>query len=80
MLLNTKFAIDRHLVSQVKINENLHASLFGRNYSDLNEFKAAFGKALWITYRRNFAPVLVEKNKVPKLTSDSGWGCVIRCT
>ena len=35
---------------------------------------------LWITYKRSFAPLLIEKNKVAKLTSDSGWGCVIRCT
>ena len=40
----------------------------------------AFSRLIWLTYRRNFAPLLVEKNKVPKLTTDAGWGCVIRCT
>ena len=36
---------------------------------------------MWITYRKNFAPLLIEKKNVgPKLTSDGGWGCVIRCT
>jgi hypothetical protein len=31
-----------------------------------------------LTYRKNFAPLLIEKNKVANLTSDAGWGCVIR--
>lgn len=29
---------------------------------------------------KNFAPLLIEKNKVANLTTDAGWGCVIRCT
>jgi len=33
-----------------------------------------------MTYRKGFSPLLIEKNKVANLTSDSGWGCVIRCT
>lgn len=32
-----------------------------------------------MSYRKNFAPLLIEKQKVEKLTSDAGWGCVIRC-
>lgn len=33
-----------------------------------------------MTYRKGFAPLLIEKNKVANLTSDAGWGCVIRCS
>ena len=44
------------------------------------EFKKQFKKLLWMTYRKNFAPLLIEKPKVANLTSDAGWGCVIRCT
>jgi hypothetical protein len=32
-----------------------------------------------MTYRKGFAPLLIENSKVPKLTTDAGWGCVIRC-
>lgn len=38
-----------------------------------------FKKLIWLTYRKNFAPLLIEKNKVANLTTDAGWGCVIRC-
>ena len=39
-----------------------------------------FKQCIWLTYRKNFAPLLIEKNKVANLTTDAGWGCVIRCT
>lgn len=80
MLINTKFQIDKQMATQVKINDQMHASLLGVNYADQEGFKFAFSRLLWLTYRKGFAPLLVEKNKVPKLTSDAGWGCVIRCT
>lgn len=57
--------------------------MLGRNYGPnegMPQFNKDFSKLLWMTYRKGFAPLLIEKNKVAKLTSDAGWGCVIRCT
>lgn len=57
--------------------------MLGKNYGPnegMQQFMKDFSKLLWITYRKGFAPLLIEKNKVAKLTSDAGWGCVIRCT
>jgi hypothetical protein len=53
--------------------------MFGNSFSSTAKFFESFESLLWITYRQNFAPLLVEKNKTAKLTSDVGWGCVIRC-
>lgn len=80
MLINTKFKIEKKTHSQVKIGKSLHASLFGSNYEDMQSFKKEFGKIIWLTYRRNFTPLLIEQKQHPNLTSDAGWGCVIRCT
>lgn len=60
--------------------------MLGREYSSndddkgQNIFLREFFKNIWFTYRKGFVPLLIEKNKVAKLTSDAGWGCVIRCT
>jgi len=65
----------------VSIAQNYQeAFLLGRKYENHHEFQKDFSKLLWMTYRKNFSPLLVEKNKVANLTCDSGWGCVIRCT
>lgn len=80
MLINTKFQIDKHLSPDIKISDRMQACILGKNYSNQALYKQAFSNLIWLTYRRNFAPLLVEKNHVPKLTTDSGWGCVIRCT
>lgn len=80
MLINTKFQIDKHLSNDIKINERMQASILGQNFKNLHDYKAEFSKMIWLTYKRNFNPLLVEKNKVPKLTTDAGWGCVIRCS
>jgi hypothetical protein len=80
MLINTKFKIEKKTHSQVKIGKSIHASLLGINYSDMITFKKEFGKIIWLTYRRNFTPLLPEMSQYSNLTSDAGWGCVIRCT
>lgn len=80
MMINTKYKIDSKIVSTVKIQKMKHASLMGQVFTSQKEFDSAFHKLIWLSYRRNFAPLLVEKDKIPKLTSDAGWGCVIRCT
>ena len=57
--------------------------MLGKEYGPnegIAKFNKDFSKLLWITYRKGFAPLLVEKNKVAKLTTDAGWGCVIRCS
>ena len=80
MLINTKFRIEARLISKVQINTKQYATMFGTNYFNQEDFQKEFGKVFWFTYRRNFVPLLIEKNKVAKLTTDAGWGCVIRCT
>jgi hypothetical protein len=60
--------------------------MLGREFSAYDDdkgqilFQREFQKNIWLTYRKGFVPLLIEKNKVAKLTSDAGWGCVIRCT
>jgi len=65
---------------QIKFSKSTQASILGKNYTDYTTFMGEFNKLLWLTYRKSFAPLLIEKNKVAKLTSDAGWGCVMRCT
>ena len=60
--------------------------MLGREFTPTDDemeqyyFQREFYKNIWLTYRKGFVPLLIEKNKVAKLTSDAGWGCVIRCT
>ena len=80
MMINTKYKFDSKFVSTVKIKNYKHASLLGQQIMNQKDFDHNFQKLIWFPYRRNFAPLLVEKDKIPKLTTDAGWGCVIRCT
>lgn len=77
-LINIKFKIEQKSSGHVKVNEEMHASLHGVNYTKKALFKAEYVKLFWMTYVKGFAPLLIEKMKVPNLTSDAGWGCVIR--
>lgn len=77
-LINIKFKIEQKSSGKVKVNEEMHASLHGVNYTKKPLFKAEFVKLFWLTYTKGFAPLLIEKMKVPNMTSDAGWGCVIR--
>ncbi|CAL8127038.1 unnamed protein product [Orchesella dallaii] len=50
--------------------------IFGRSYSinyDIEELRRSVSTCMWITYRKNF-PSIGGTN----LTSDKGWGCMIR--
>lgn len=51
--------------------------LLGSKYSavdDLEEIRADVLTKIWLTYRRSFQPV-----GSPQLTTDKGWGCMLRC-
>jgi len=51
--------------------------ILGKKYSakyDLDELRAAVKSKIWLTYRRNFPSI---GGNGP--TSDSGWGCMLRC-
>jgi len=51
--------------------------LLGRQYSaryDLDELRDAVQSRLWLTYRRDF-PVIGSSG----MSSDQGWGCMLRC-
>ncbi|OTF83828.1 cysteine protease ATG4B-like protein, partial [Euroglyphus maynei] len=51
--------------------------ILGKKYSslyELNEIRSDVGSNIWMTYRRNFTPI-GDTN----FTSDSGWGCMLRC-
>lgn len=85
LLINTKFKIDSQVHPRAGIAKNgeNRICMLGKEYGPnegIVKFNRDFSKLLWITYRKGFAPLLVEKNKVAKLTSDAGWGCVIRCS
>lgn len=41
---------------------------------ELNEIRSDVRTNIWMTYRRNFQPI-GDTN----FTSDSGWGCMLRC-
>jgi cysteine protease ATG4 len=58
------------------------SSLYGKMYDTSNEkgerdFLADFRSHIWITYRNNFHALVPSPPTFP-LTSDSGWGCMIR--
>ncbi|XP_027195798.2 autophagy-related 4a [Dermatophagoides pteronyssinus] len=51
--------------------------ILGKKYSslyELNEIRSDVRSNIWMTYRRNFPPI-GDTN----FTSDSGWGCMLRC-
>ncbi|GAB6020169.1 Cysteine protease atg4b, variant 2 [Chamberlinius hualienensis] len=51
--------------------------ILGKQYSsryDLDDLRLDVKSKLWFTYRRNFLPI---GGKGP--TSDTGWGCMLRC-
>lgn len=52
--------------------------ILGRRYCDaateLEAIRADVVSRLWFTYRRCFTPV-----GSPQLTTDKGWGCMLRC-
>ena len=80
LLINTKFKIDEKLLPSYRISAGKKAYVLGECISDQASFDEIFKNLIWISYKKNFAPLLIEKNKVAHLTSDAGWGCVIRCT
>ena len=51
--------------------------------SNLDLFYKHFRELIWLTYRSDFRPLLIEKTiiqgkKVLNLTTDCNWGCTIR--
>lgn len=58
-------------------NCNQPVWILGREYSgidELDEIREDVRTCVWSTYRRNFTPV-----GSPQLTTDKGWGCMLRC-
>lgn len=61
-----------------KFNKSSPIIMFGKTYElkdqgDRELFRRSFSSLLWLTYRRGFPPLLGCS-----LTTDSGWGCVLR--
>ena len=57
--------------------------MLGQEYTEREEFERDFNQMIWITYKQEFRPLLIEKSeingrKIHNLTSDCGWGCTIR--
>ncbi|XP_056646251.1 cysteine protease ATG4A-like isoform X1 [Diorhabda sublineata] len=52
--------------------------ILGKRYSavqDINKIRQDIVSKIWITYRKNFIPIGGNEG----LTSDKGWGCMLRC-
>ncbi|KAG5877386.1 hypothetical protein JTB14_027997 [Gonioctena quinquepunctata] len=52
--------------------------ILGRKYNalqDINKIRQDIVSKIWITYRKNFVPIGGGEG----LTSDKGWGCMLRC-
>lgn len=51
--------------------------ILGKNYNalqEVSEIRQDIESRLWCTYRRGFVPL-----GEPQLTTDKGWGCMLRC-
>lgn len=44
------------------------------------KFQCKLNKILYFCYRKNFPPISSIKNPKSTYTSDTGWGCMIRCS
>jgi cysteine protease ATG4 len=44
------------------------------------KLQAKLNKIIFFCYRKNFPPISSNKNPKAKYTSDTGWGCMIRCS
>jgi len=66
----------------IKFDSCKNSYIFHRYYNlkdknDKNDLINKLSKILYISYRKNF-PIIFNNNQ-KKYTSDSGWGCMIRC-
>ncbi|XP_021174849.2 cysteine protease ATG4D isoform X2 [Fundulus heteroclitus] len=66
------------LKQKSKFNKSSPLIMLGKTYNLNNDgekesFRSAFASFLWLTYRRGFRPLPGSS-----LTTDSGWGCVLR--
>ncbi|KAG9279251.1 cysteine protease ATG4D-like isoform X1 [Astyanax mexicanus] len=66
------------LKSKPRLSKSAPVWLLGRTYSlssegEREQFRQVFSSLLWLTYRRKFAPLSGSS-----LTSDCGWGCMLR--
>jgi hypothetical protein len=57
-------------------------------YKDQDDFDHDFRQIIWVSYRKNFAPLMRFLKKQPDsdipsqvrlISSDCGWGCMLRC-
>lgn len=55
------------------------AQLFNKVYETSEKFYSDFFEIVWVSYRKNYKPLpdTVDKQII---TSDCGWGCMIRCS
>ena len=72
--------IFNYLPNQKKFNSFItkNIQIFSEIY-DTNdeEFLNKFSNLTWFSYRNNFEPIIYNNNKI---TSDAGWGCMIRAS
>jgi len=57
----------------VRWSDNFNCKLCGMILADLDELRRSVSSCMWLTYRKNFPSV-----GDTALTSDKGWGCMIR--
>jgi hypothetical protein len=58
-------------------------SFLGEYYISQEAFEESLTGIIWLTYKKGFRPLLVEKKehlgkKIDNLSTDCGWGCTIR--
>ncbi|XP_017272047.1 cysteine protease ATG4D-like isoform X2 [Kryptolebias marmoratus] len=66
------------LKQKAKFNKSSPVNMLGKSYDlgnegDKERFRRSFASLLWLTYRRGFPPLPGSS-----LTTDGGWGCVLR--